>query len=473
MSEISSASTIVQTLNAGSGIDIKNLAQSLADAENAPLKARISSKIEEKTLSISGYSIAYNSISGLRDVMASMDDVRELKATSAVSSAPSSIGVETTGDDVVIGVYDITVQQLAQSQSNMSSSQASAAAVLNSGAGFSITVSLGAASPVAHQISVVTDTPQGVVDAINAADIGVSALLINTSSTGDDWRIVLDGPTGADNSYSVSSAVDLGFSSNVLRSAADAIVTMNGITNITRETNTFTDLVPGVTLSLLQVDSSQAISVRVEEDQAPLRAAVDGLIVAYNDFNLLLSELASSDSTVTEFSGSLSSDYSTVRMLRDRVRDAVLADSSTPGASVSALRDIGVQLGVDGNLSLNEAKYNSVVAASFDDVVTMFSADTNDQNAFSVASKGFAADTVIALDELISDTGALKTRQSNAELSIVDYEERLANIELRLTAAYEGYLKQFAAMDTLVDQMQGIGTYLDSQFEMMRNNTRN
>ncbi len=88
MSEISSASTIVQTLNAGSGIDIKNLAQSLADAENAPLKARISSKIEEKTLSISGYSIAYNSISGLRDVMASMDDVRELKATSAVSSAP-------------------------------------------------------------------------------------------------------------------------------------------------------------------------------------------------------------------------------------------------------------------------------------------------------------------------------------------------------------------------------------------------
>ena len=160
-------------------------------------------------------------------------------------------------------------------------------------------------------------------------------------------------------------------------------------------------------------------------------------------------------------------------MLRDRVRDAMLADSSTPGTSVSALRDIGVQLGVDGNLSLDEEIYNSVVATNFDDVVTMLSADTNDQNAFSLASKGFAADTVTALDELISDTGALKTRQSNAELSIVDYEERLAKIELRLTAAYEGYLKQFAAMDTLVDQMQGIGTYLDSQFEMMRNNTRN
>ena len=473
MSEITSASTIVQTLDAGSGIDIKNLAQSLADAENAAIKARISSKIEEKTLSISGYSIAFNSVSELRDVVASMDDMRELRATSVVSSASDSIGVKTGSGDAVPGTYDITVQQLAQSQSNMSNAQSSSSVALNSGTGFSMTITLGAATPVAHEISVVSDTPQGVVDAINAADIGVSALLINTSSTGNDWRIVLDGPSGADNSFAVSSDVTLGFGSNALRTAADAIVSMNGITGITRSSNTLNDVVPGVTLDLLQADSSKTVSVRVAEDKAPLREAVDGLIAAYNEFNLLLSELASSDSEASEFSGSLSSDYSTVRMLRDRVRDALLADSSTPSGSISALRDIGVQLGADGKLSLDEEKYSAVVEANFDDVVTMFSAGTNDQNEFSVAEKGFAADTMTALDELISDTGALKTRQSNAELSIVDYEERLAKIELRLTAAYEGYLKQFAAMDTLVDQMQGIGTYLDSQFEMMRNNTRN
>ncbi|MDC0013836.1 hypothetical protein OAD96_02435, partial [Pseudomonadales bacterium] len=184
MSEITSASTIVQTLDAGSGIDIKNLAQSLADAENAAVKARISSKIEEKTLSISGYSIAFNSVSELRDVVASMDDMRELKATSVVSSASDSIGVKTGSGDAVPGTYDITVQQLAQSQSNMSNAQSSSSVALNSGTGFSMTITLGAATPVAHEISVVSDTPQGVVDAINAADIGVSALLINTSATG-------------------------------------------------------------------------------------------------------------------------------------------------------------------------------------------------------------------------------------------------------------------------------------------------
>jgi flagellar hook-associated protein 2 len=183
--------------------------------------------------------------------------------------------------------------------------------------------------------------------------------------------------------------------------------------------------------------------------------------------------LASTDSDASEFSGSLSSDYSTVRMLRDHVRDALLEDSSTATDAISALRDIGVQLGADGNLSLDEDTYNTVIETNFDDIVTMLSADTNDQSAYSSASKGFAKDTMTVLDELISNTGALKRRQTIAESSIVDYEKRLAAIELRLTAAYEGYLKQFSAMDTLVDQMQGIGTYLDGQFEMMRNNTRN
>ena len=275
MSEITGTSTIVQSLNAGSGIDIKNLAQALADAENAPMKARINDKIEAKTLSISGYSIAYNSVAGLRDVMASMDDRRELQTTSVLSSAPGSIVATASAGEAVPGTYAITVQQLAQRQSNMSNSQSSASAVLNGGTGFTLTVSLGASNPTSHQINVTTATPQGVVDAINAADMGVNAMLINTSASGNDWRIVLDGPSGADNSYSVSSAVDLGFTANSLRTAADAIVSMNGISSISRSSNRMSDLVPGVTLDLLKADVSQPISIMVAEDQAPLRAVVD------------------------------------------------------------------------------------------------------------------------------------------------------------------------------------------------------
>jgi len=471
VSEITGTSTIVQSLNAGSGIDIKNLAQALADAENAPMKARINDKIEEKTLSISGYSIAYNSVAGLRDVMASMDDRRELQTTSVLSSAPGSIVATASAGEAVPGTYAITVQQLAQRQSNMSNSQSSASAVLNGGTGFTLTVSLGASNPTSHQINVTTATPQGVVDAINAADMGVNAMLINTSASGNDWRIVLDGPSGADNSYSVSSAVDLGFTANSLRTAADAIVSMNGISSISRSSNRMSDLVPGVTLDLLKADVSQPISIMVAEDQAPLRAVVDELILAYNEFSDVLVELASIDSEASEYSGALASDYSTVRLLRDRVRTALLADSSTPSGNMTALRDIGVQLDANGRLYLDEDTYETAVATQFDDVVVMLSAGTNDQSEYSVASRGFAADAVTTLDELISNTGTLKNRQTNAESSIQDYEKRLAVIELRLTAAYEGYLKQFAAMDSLVDQMQGIGTYLEDQFKMMVNNT--
>ena len=44
MSEITGTSTIVQSLNAGSGIDIKNLAQALADVAKVETPAKLEGK---------------------------------------------------------------------------------------------------------------------------------------------------------------------------------------------------------------------------------------------------------------------------------------------------------------------------------------------------------------------------------------------------------------------------------------------
>ena len=49
-------SSIVNTLGAGSGIDVKSLAQSLVDAEKTPKKERIDAKIAKSEAKITGYS---------------------------------------------------------------------------------------------------------------------------------------------------------------------------------------------------------------------------------------------------------------------------------------------------------------------------------------------------------------------------------------------------------------------------------
>ena len=61
-------------------------------------------------------------------------------------------------------------------------------------------------------------------------------------------------------------------------------------------------------------------------------------------------------------------DLAVVRTVRDAVYEAVTQDSSTASGNVTGLRDIGVTLTRDGNLSFDETTYDEVAASSFDDI---------------------------------------------------------------------------------------------------------
>jgi flagellar capping protein FliD len=53
------------------------------------------------------------------------------------------------------------------------------------------------------------------------------------------------------------------------------------------------------------------------------------------------------------------------------------------------------------------------------------------------------------------------------------YERDLEKLEFRLEAIYQRYISQFAAMESLVQRMEGIGTYLKGQFTAMENMYKN
>ena len=52
-----------------------------------------------------------------------------------------------------------------------------------------------------NSVSVSTATPQGIVDAVNTADIGVTASLIDTGATTSRYKIVFTGTEGAANAF--------------------------------------------------------------------------------------------------------------------------------------------------------------------------------------------------------------------------------------------------------------------------------
>jgi flagellar hook-associated protein 2 len=325
-------------------------------------------------------------------------------------------------------------------------------------------------SPTVTSINVSTATPAGVVSAINAANTGVTAALVDTGTQGSNYRIMLTGAIGGQGVFSLSSNPDLGFgdSGNTLRSAEDAVLSVNGLA-LTRDSNEISDVISGATFVLSEA-SATAVRLNVTNDQSTLKTNLQGMVTAYNKFNRLLADLTSSvPNEDLSYSGDLAREQSAVRYIKQQVFDKLMAESSTKSGSISALRDVGISVDKTGNLTLTAATFDAAIANSYDDVATMLSAGTSNQSLYDTKAKGLAQDVATVIDGLNSSTGIIATRKDNAEDYSDDYAADLLVLEARMEKVYQRYLTQFAAMDSMLEKMDGTKNYLTGQLESLAN----
>jgi len=116
---------------------------------------------------------------------------------------------------------------------------------------------------------------------------------------------------------------------------------------------------------------------------------------------------------------------------------------------------------------LDETTYDSVIAASYDDVVMMLSANTSDQNLYDTENKGLSQDIATTLEDFSQSTGVLTTRTSNAKDELQDYKDELLKLEARMESVYQRYLTQFSAMESLMASMDTTKKYLEGQLESL------
>lgn len=239
------------------------------------------------------------------------------------------------------------------------------------------------------------DTPQGLVNAINTADLAVTARLVNTgSSSSPSYKVVLTGATGAEAAFSMSTDPDsvlttLDFTETA---AVDAVLTVDGV-SYTRSSNSVTDVVDGVTLNLLA--ASTTASVSLARDTSQLVDKIDALVTAYNEANSLFTEVGNPKSSLDIYGATLVGD-TTVRMVRTQLREALLGESSTPGTNVTAAWQMGLSVDKAGVMTLDKTKLVTALEDNFDDVVTTFTANQNNRSATSPpysSSSGYSSDT--------------------------------------------------------------------------------
>lgn len=463
-------SNIVNSLGAGSGIDIKGLAQSLVDAEKTPKKERIDAKITQTEAKITGYSAVKYALSELKTAFAKLNDASDFSSINPSNTQPSALGISASST-AQAGSYSIEVLQTALMQRTASSDFVDRSTPLNvvspatTGTAFSLNLVIGGVDK--GDISVTNPTPAGMVSAINGAKLGVTAQLVNT---GAGYNVVLTGQTGAANAFNMTSKDSNGIAvpgvdfTTSLQNATDARLKVNGLT-VTRDSNTITDVIDGTTLDLFTTTSGAA-RIDLNRDTAAIKDNIKGLVTAYNDFEETLKVLGDRESKVEGFGGSLAGE-SLLQSIRSQVRAMITDTSSTPGTSIKAARNVGLSIDRNGKLTLDEAKLDSALQDNFDEVSTLFSAGTNNQSIYSPAPAGLAGDAINKIEKMLLSTGMIDTQSKNATAKIAKYKEELTALEDRMEKLMNRYMAQFSVMESIVGNSKSTREGLTGTFEGM------
>ena len=325
-------------------------------------------------------------------------------------------------------------------------------------------------SPVVTKIPVTTTTPAGVVEAINAANKGVTASLVDTGTGGNNFRIVLSGDMGIAGTFAVTSSIsdDLGFgdADKTLQTAQDAVINFEGL-SISRGSNSVNDVISGTTIDLNGVTSS-AVRLNVTSDTSTLKTSLQDVVTVYNSLNSSLDNMGSvKDGSTDTLNGALAGDGSLISYIKNNIRTAVFNESSTKSGNVNALRDLGISIDRSGKMTFDETTYNSMVLNNFDDISKMLTAGTSNQSAYDTAAKGLSQDIATTLEGLTDKDGIVTTRSTNASSVLADHKEELTKLETRMTAVYQRYLSQFTAMESMMASLDATKDYLTGQLESL------
>lgn len=369
----------ISSAGIGSGLDIEGIISSLMAAERIPL-TKVSQERTAINTKISIYGIIKNSFADLKaaaDKLSNLSNLNPLKTTSSDDKVVSA----TASASAAKGSYSIEVSQLAKAQSVAVASVPTADSNVGTG---SLTLTLGsydsatntftdnaAKTPVTINIGAGQQTLDGIKQAINDADAGVTASIVND---GTGSRLVLTSKeTGAVNgfklevsdadgtntdtaglsmlAYDPTAAAGAGKNATSLQVAQNANFTINNLA-VSKASNTVTDAVEGLTLNLKAVTTAP-VNLEVSLDDSALKTTLDGFVAAYNKIRGNLKDQQQKDATLSKETTPSSLERGIRNILREQVAQYGIG-----------LSDIGLNFDKDGVLSLDKTKLDTAVAAN-------------------------------------------------------------------------------------------------------------
>ena len=442
----------INALGAGASFDTKKIVEALVEAERAGAEQQIQRKLADAESKISGLGSAASILNILKEGAELLNDARDFNTLSINNSQPSALGAAVTSN-ARAGSNTVSIQSLAKEQRSVSTGFDSSSVQLNGENTTNISLTVNGTT---QSLAVEGATLSSVRDAINDAGLGVRAEIVNTGEASGNFKLQIIGETGANNSFTISSDfAGLNFTTN--QAATDASLTVNGIA-FTRSSNQISDVIEGVNLNLTSTTDTN-FTLSIDRDISEAKGNIIAFVSMFNEASQEFRNLTNS-----ETDGPLRGD-SIFRSIVRNMRSIVIGTSSTGGDSVSSLSDIGISIDRTGQLLFDEAKLETALTSNFDDVVSLFSAGTNDQSRFSDDPGGIAGDLKTLIERVTASDGYLVTAEQALQQRTTEFNEDLEDLEERMKVVEERYNRQFLVMQNIIEEMNSTKESLISSFE--------
>lgn len=457
------------------GIDTTTIISQLMIVERQPLQSLTNRKAAFES-KITAYGNLSSTLSKLKTSLSSLKSA-SIEGMTA-SSSDSAVFTATADTSASEGTYNIRVNNLATKQSVYSEtflSDGSEVADLSSVATQKLRIQVGSTTAVEVTVDATNNTLNGVRDAINDAEAGVTAsvvndgtgyrLILSSNTTGASNRIVIQADEDNDGVYSEAGAESdtTGLSKLALNATYDAAgAVTGGITNmtqsqaavdasllvdgltITRSANTITDIFTGVTLNLLNDSDGNTLTLTVSKDTQKIKDNVNAFVGAYNT----VMGLARGLSKPTPGRSVLLAGDSTANGIINRLNSAIT--SLYAGKSPASL---GLSHDSQGALSLDTEILDAAIEADRQGVIDTFD--------------GMAE----VLEETVTDfiNVQIPARNDGLNISSKGVQRNIDNLTFRLQTIEATYRRQFSALEQTISQLQASGNFLSQRLAAITN----
>ncbi len=472
--------SMITSAGSASGMDFESIIAAMVEAKSASISNTTTTRKAETELELSGVGKLKSALKTFQESIEALTEgtgFNERKVTTDLTEENQYFTVSTE-EDAANGNYNISVDQLAQSEKiaqkfdtgktfTAGTLKFTVPGVKDENGNWTQDSNGTEIKERTFEIEVEDgDTLDSLRRKINNNDYGVTATILNTKDgqklvidsgfSGDDATFKIEG-TGGMTDFNYDSTTNTAGKWDVTQHAQDAVIRVDG-EEMRSDTNEFDNAISGLTITANKLsakdDNGDVItnSVAITADNDKVTEKMQNFVNAYNTLMSTMDDLYKhntyTDGENNYDGGELAGD-NMLRSLQNQLQN--MMSSMGNGANGMNIYSMGFELESDGTISLDKTEFKEGLTDNFNALVNMLTGDDGLLTRFDKT-----------VEEYTKSAGILDKRTETLNMEVDRYEEEENENALYLEEYEENLRQRYAKLDTTIANYNNSLSYLQS-----------